>query len=175
MKKRMLLLLLLAALVLDCAGSEDFEVFPGHAPVIHDWYAPSVIRPGAMYRIYLHAEDFDGDMKEIVTMVTQTGAAPFPRTLTKLKGENTHEVFGYLDASTSNSAFLLGDRLEVLLLVRDLRDNVSQPVKLSLGFDYVQPQEIPEKWQGPANRRLGLITSEYIVPSQGRPTKGDGL
>ena len=35
--------------------------------------------------------------------------------------------------------------------------------------------KIPEKWQGPANRKLGAIIYEEISPSQTRPTRGSGI
>ncbi len=175
MRKRMLFVLLLTVLFLDCAGSDDFDVFPGHQPVIHDSYARSVVRPGTIWRIYLHAEDYEGDMKEIVTFVTQTGTAPFPTNYVKLKGEDTKEAAGYLYLPTPSDTQMMGDRIQVMLVVRDSRGNTSQPVKFSLRFDYARPEEIPEKWKGVANRRLGVITNEDISPSQGRPTRGDGL
>jgi len=176
MKKSVLFVLFLAVLVLNCAGSGEFEVLPGNPPVIHDSYAPRVIRPGAIWRVYLHVEDYDGDMKEIVALLTQTGSAPFPTHYTKLKGEDSKEVAGYLYLSTPNDIAILGDRFQVELLVRDQRDNTSEPITFSLRFDFGQPQEeIPEKWKGQANRKLGYITNEHISPSQGRPTRGDGL
>ena len=96
MKRTVSIVLFLSALVLACAGSGDFDVLPGNQPVIHDAYAPSVIRPGTSWRVYLHAEDYDGDMKEIVVMVTQTGAPPFPTNIVKLTGQDTRELAGYL-------------------------------------------------------------------------------
>ena len=175
MRKRMLFAILLAVLFTDCAGSEDFDVLPGHQPVIHDSYARSVVRPGTTWRIYLHAEDYEGDMKEIVTFVTQTGSAPFPTNYVKLKGEDTKEVAGYLYLPTPSDTQIMGDRIQVMLVVRDSRGNSTQPVRFSLRFDYGQQEEVPEKWRGIANRRLGVITNEDVSPSQGRPTKGEGL
>jgi hypothetical protein len=113
----------------------------------------------------LHVEDFDGDMKEIVTYVTQTGVEPFPITKNKLEGGDTKEVAGYLYLSTSANSRILNDRIEVLLVVRDRRENESKPIKFSLRFDYGPAEEIPEKWQGASSHRLGVITLEDIVPS----------
>ena len=166
MKKRLLLVLVLGALVLNCAGSGDFDPLPGNEPVIHGSYAPSVIRPGVTWRIYLHAEDFDGDMKEIVTFVTQTGVAPFPTYVNRLKGEDTKEVAGYLYLNTSSDSLLMGDRVEVVLVIRDQQENDSRPIKFSLRFDYVPLAELPEKWEGVANRKLGAVTLDDIAPSQ---------
>ena len=175
MKRRMSIILFLSALAFACAGSKDFDVLPGNQPVIHDSYAPSVIRPGTPWRVYLHAEDYDGDMKEIVALVTQTGTPPFPTKIVKLKDQDTREVAGYLWLATSNDVRLLGDRVEALLVVRDSRDNTSEPLKFSLRFAYQATQEIPEKWRGPADRSLGALSSEIAAPSQGRPTRGEGL
>jgi hypothetical protein len=175
MKKGMPLVLFLSALVLACAGSEDFDVFPGHQPVIHASYAPSVIRPGAAWRVYLHAEDYDGDMKEIVILVTQTGTPPFPTSIVKLKDQDATEVAGYLWLATTNDVNMLGDRIEAIIVVRDRRDNTSEPLKFSLRFAYQTPQEIPERWKGPADRQLGVLSSDIAAPSQGRPTRGEGL
>jgi hypothetical protein len=114
-------------------------------------------------------------MKEIVIFLEQTGMAPFPRYLVKLKGQDTKEVAGYIWLSTPPDNRMLADRLNVKLVVRDRRGNASQPLEFSLRFDLGTPQEIPEKWKGPANRKLGMITAENILPSQHRPTRGDGL
>ncbi len=175
MKKRMLLVFLVGVQLLACASSQDFEVLPGYAPVIHDSYAPKYIRPGATWRIYLHAEDYEGDMKEIVTFVTQSGVAPFPRNIIKLKEKDSKEVAGYLYLSSDSDVGLLGDRLNVKLVVRDRRDNTSQPLEFSVRFESRSHQEIPEKWHGPANRSLGVIIHEVISPSQTRPTRGSGI
>lgn len=175
MKKRLLLVIVFGALVLNCASSGDFDPLPGNEPVIHESYAPSVIRPGTTWRIYLHAEDFDGDMKEIITFVTQTGVAPFPTVINKLKGEDTREVAGYLYMNTSSDSLLLGDRVEVLLIIRDQRENDSRRIKFSLRFDHVPLAELPEKWEGVANRRLGAVTLDDIVPSQKGGPSGASL
>jgi hypothetical protein len=130
-----------------------------------DSYATGVIRPGATWRIYLHAKDEDGDMRDIVAAITQTGVAPYPTSFTRIKPEYSKEVSGYLFLNTSaRDRNLINDRLTLELMVRDCQGNRSAPIQLHLRFDFVPPEKTLEKWEQFANRQLGPIMID-ISPS----------
>ena len=137
-------------------GPESQEVNPD-APVIIDYYAAEVIRPGNTWRVYLHAKDKNGDMRDIVVRLLQTGAASAGTSTTRIEEKYSGEVAGYLALRTPRDTNLRRDRFTLRVLVRDSEGNRSERVELPLRFDNVPPAEIPEKWEKIADRRLGFI------------------
>jgi hypothetical protein len=127
------------------------------APVIIDYYAAEVIRPGTTWRVYLHAKDTNGDMRDIVVRLLQTGAASAGPSTTLIEGKHSGEVAGYLALRTPRDTNLRRDRFTLRVLVRDREGNRSETIEVPLGFDNVPPAEIPEKWEEIADRRLGFI------------------
>jgi len=78
LKMRFSFAFILTLLVCSCSGLQlqDYdEVFEkkGQSPVLIDYYAAAVIRPGSTWKIYLKAKDPDGDMAYIATMLFQGG------------------------------------------------------------------------------------------------------
>jgi hypothetical protein len=137
-------------------GPENQEVNPD-APVIIDYYAPEVIRPGTTWRVYLHAKDKNGDMRAIVVRLLQTGAASTGTSTTRIEEKDSGEVAGYLALRTPRDRELRGNRFTLRVIVRDGEGNSSKRVEVPLRFDNVSPPEIPEKWEKIADRRLGFI------------------
>ncbi len=145
----------------------------GQPPAILDSYAASVIRPGGTWRVYLHAKDNDGDMKDIAALITQTGVAPYPTSFTPVKAEDGKEMTGYLYLNTSaRHRNLINDRLTLKLMVRDCLGNKSKAVEFPLRFDYGPPEETPAKWKETANRQLGAIMIDIEPSVRTRPFRG---
>ena len=162
MLKRALIAIALSLIVWGCGastqyGTETQEVSPD-APVIIDYHAAEVIRPGSTWRVYLHAKDTNGDMRDIVVRLLQTGAASAGTSTTRLEDKHSREVAGYLALRTPRDRNLRGDRFTLRVLVRDREGNRSERVEIPLRFNNVPPAEIPEKWEEIADRRLGFIT-----------------
>ena len=129
----------------------------GHPPIILATYAPEVIRPGAVWRVYLKATDADGDMKDIAAVMWQTGVGFYSTDITRIKKGEAKEVAGYLFLNTPVDPTLLSDRFTLTLLVRDRQGNKSEPVDVRFHFDYVPPEKLPPSWQAVAENRLGGI------------------
>ena len=161
MLKRALITIAWSLIVLGCGASTQYEtetqVDNPDAPVIIDYYAAEVIRPGATWRVYLHAKDKNGDMRDIVVRLLQTGAASAGTSTTRIKEKHSGEVAGYLALRTPRDTNLRRDRFTLRVLVRDSQGNRSETVELPLRFDNVPPVEIPEKWEKIADRRLGFM------------------
>jgi len=71
-------------------------------------FASNQLRPGDLWKIYILASDPDGDMETLVAVVDQVGWRSYPVSTTKIKGENTKElfrVFLFLNTSTPWTAF----------------------------------------------------------------------
>jgi hypothetical protein len=161
MKEKILFTLAVTFLIFSCAGSQphgaDTEKDKGHAPTIVDSYAPSVIRPGKTWRIYLRARDDDGDMKDIVTIFSKEGRTPFKTTVTRIEDTDSKELAGHLFLRIPQNSDLLYRYFTFTVMVRDRKGNKSEPVDFPLRFNYVQDPEVAEKWQEAANRKLGAI------------------
>jgi hypothetical protein len=161
MLKRALMTLALSLIIWGCGTSTQYEtetqVVNPDAPVIIDYYAAEVIRPGTTWRVYLHAKDTNGDMRDIVVRLLQTGAASAGTSTTRIEGKHSGEVAGYLALRTPRDTNLRRDRFTLRVLVRDREGNRSETIEVPLGFDNVPPAEIPEKWEEIADRRLGFI------------------
>ena len=160
MLKRAFITIALSLIVWGCTASthygKEIQADNPDAPVIIDYYAAEVIRPGATWRVYLHARDENGDMRDIVARLLQTGAASATYTI-RIEEKHSREVAGYLALRTAKERILTQDRFTLRVLVRDSQGNRSERVELPLRFGNVPPAEIPEKWKEKADVRLGAI------------------
>ena len=121
MLKKVVQAVLVSLLLCGCAAYQH----PGdttdadHPPVIVATYAPEVIRPGSVWRVYLKATDPDGDMKQIDAVMWQTGFGYYPTDITWIRKDDAKEVAGYLYLNTPPEPTLLSDRFVLTLLVLD--------------------------------------------------------
>jgi hypothetical protein len=116
-----------------------------------------VIRPGDTWKIFLRAEDPNGDMNDIAAVLWQAGVGTYPTEVTPLKGDDRREFSGYLFLSTPNDSNLMSDQMELTILVRDSQENRSHPIKLPLRFNLGARQEVPETWAEADKHRLGAL------------------
>ena len=70
------------------------------APIITNAYAIDRGRYGSILKIYIEADDPDGDMLRIATVVDQVGRGSYPTDWTYLKPQNQHHLIGYLQWNT---------------------------------------------------------------------------
>ena len=161
MLKRGLITIAFSFIVWGCGASTQYEtetaVINPDAPVIIDYYAAEVIRPGATWRVYLHAKDKNGDMRDIASVLFQRGHRPYPTSVTTIDRENAGEVAGYLFLRTPVDRNLWRNRFNLRIVVRDIQGNRSERVEIPLRFGSVPPAETPEKWAEFADRSLGAL------------------
>ena len=164
MNGRILIALLLTALLFACSslGIEDYDqVFKdkGQPPVILGYYAPEAIRPGTTWKIYLRAEDEDGDMAYIATMLYQSGFGYYSTDYISLEGKDKQKFLGYISLRTPHDRDLILDKFTVEIALRDSKGNQSKIVQLPLTFAYHTQPGMPTEWQAAAKHRLGgLVT-----------------
>jgi len=157
-----ILLLLLLAGYTTCKvakASEDGD----EPPIVLDSYATESVRPGATWRVFLEAQDADGDIHSIITQLVQPGIGYYPPDFTYIKGVDQEGFAGYLILRTPRDYDLLQEYVEATLTIQDREGNKSEPVNFTLRFDNKSgfgPQEVPEKWKMAANRKLGTIMVE---------------
>lgn len=166
MVKRIILAALVGGLIWGCAGSRqrsaDTEVEKGQAPVIVDSYAADVIRWGTTWRVYLQANDADGDIKDIAAVMYQAGVGFYPTSVTQIKADNRKEFAGYLFLRLPADRTLLWDQFSLQVLVRDEQGNKSETIDFPLKIDEVPLADLPDKWQSLANNRLGVIMIDVV-------------
>jgi hypothetical protein len=120
----------------------------GKPPAITDFYAVDRVNFGDALRIYIAAEDPDGDMLRIAVSVSQLGHGGYATDWTYLKVGNERSFKGYLQWNTLNSySTVLWDRtrLTVKVSVFDKRGNESNEVLMPVMFgpfavSYPSPQ-----------------------------------
>ena len=164
MKMRIYFALVVTLLVGSCSRLQvqDYDkVFDekGQPPVLIDYYAAAVIRPGTTWKIYLEAKDKDGDMVYIATMLYQTGFGYYATDYTRLTGEERKKFAGYVALRTPPETSLTQDEFTMEVLVRDRQKNSSEIIKLPLTFSQVERENIPDKWQTAAKNRLGVVVT----------------
>ena len=156
MKKGTLLIIVLSIQLLGFFGTD--HVKKGKPPIILDSYAASKIQPGETWRIYLHAKDDDGDMKDITAMLLEPGNVISPVSFTRIKeAEYLGEFKGYIYLRIPASSFFLGKKFLIRIQVRDQELNRSNVVKLPFTFANVRTEYVPERWQSAATNRLGGV------------------
>ena len=165
MNKNVLRALMLGVLIFACSDLQiqDYDqVFKekGQPPMIIRYYAPEAIRPGTAWKIYLQAEDKDGDMVYVATMLYQAGFGYYATDYTSLRGEDRKKCVGYISLRTPSDATLTADKFTMEILVRDSQNNQSETIQLPLTFAYLTQPEIPSEWQAAANHRLGVLVSK---------------
>ena len=167
MNKKIYVLLAVCILISGCASFTRCEKIStsgtGQPPVILDSYAPSQIRPGATWRVYLRAKDPDGDMKEMIQVLMREGSSPFNTAFTQIKAEHSAEMAGYIFLRTPSTATADYNRLIFMgltlrITLRDCQGNKSEDVEFPLHFT-LEPaqQDLPSEWQDVADRSLGAV------------------
>jgi len=100
MKRHMLVFPLLAWVILPL-GCRHVESAPGSPPVITHWFASERINHGDIWKIYLEANDPDGDMRHFVCAVDQVGYGPYSSEYVVIRKEHRKKLKGYLRFFTS--------------------------------------------------------------------------
>ena len=161
MLKRALITIALSLIVWGCGASTQYgtetQVDNPDAPVIIDYYAAEVIRPGATWRVYLHAKDKNGDMRDIACVLVQRGHGTYPTSVTRLSERHREEVAGFLFLRTPVDNNLRKDSFTLRVLVRDEQGNRSKRLELPLRFGRGSEQKTPEKWKEKGDVRLGAM------------------
>ena len=129
----------------------------GSPPVLIDVWSPETLKTGAVWRIYLEAEDPDGDLKDIAAEISYAPAAYSKFYFAPIKEEQRQRVKGYIFTRTAISTQLIGERFRLKLAVRDQNDAKSEVVEVILKFSRKPGEELPAKWQDVADNKLGGI------------------
>ncbi len=145
---KVVLILALMALPVRMAYPEslaEWLIKPGgSSPVITHSFAAEKLSHGDIWKIYLEAEDPDGDMRGIVYGVDKGGAGHRFKSFVIKKG-NRARLLGYLDGFFSSPVTAVAEwtELTVTLYIRDKRGNTSNKVVFPLALTRGVKQEPP--------------------------------
>lgn len=160
-----------------CVGLEPIEkreaLYGKASPIIHKSYAANQIWPGDTWKIYLHASDPDGDIKNIVCTVDQPGVGIYPASLIRIAEGRQKELSGFIYLNTQGFQSLNFITLNLTVQVQDMAGHFSQPAVFPLLLTTTGQQEPPpsgifqEVNLGPIMVRLRTI-QEDMIPSFNR-------
>jgi hypothetical protein len=161
--RRFLLILSLSASILGCGELWKLvPIEPGSKPFISDSFAPQEVKPGNGWKIFLAAEDKDGDMKDIVAAIGPASQSFLTYSFASIREEERGALRGYLFIRTPPSRFLQDEMFHLTIFIRDKAERKSDSVGFLLSFTSKSNAELPEKWLKASDNRLGIIFPEYF-------------
>jgi hypothetical protein len=147
------------------------------APVITNAFAIDKGQYGTIWKIYVEAEDPDGDMLRIASVVEQTGYGHYPTNWTYLKPQYKGHFKGYLQWNTfSSKAGSLPEWTQITLYVSvlDRANNESNIVVFPFTFETgVKSEPIPAPFNEKDLPRLGYVHTDLINPYTDNGTRDD--
>jgi hypothetical protein len=179
----LLSLLLALTLFLPCKGwSQMYPYFKQggpNAPIITSTFAVEKGYYGYIWKIYIEAEDPDGEMLRIASVVNQVGVGHYPTDWIYLKSQYQKRFKGYIQWNTfSSRAPYLPEWTMITLTVSviDKAGNESNQVVFPFTFE-ITPQQYAYKLPVPFDQghvpRLGYIATELYYPGLGYGNGGD--
>ena len=165
--------LMALSLALNCCTTspERGTEAGGSPPVITNSFASKELSPGDIWKIYVEANDPDGDMRQFVCVIKQVGYGSYSPDYVVIKGPHREKLKGYLRFfSRAGGGSRLGEwtNLSLTLYIRDRgrkRSNkVVFPLTLSRGSKQGPP---PPPFNTGQVDRLGTITTELKDPFGG--------
>jgi hypothetical protein len=147
---------------------------PGtHAPIISNAFAVDKGYYGTIWRIYIEAEDPDGDMLRVAAVVDQVGYGHYPTDWIYIKSQNQKHFKGYLQWNTfSSKASYLREWTQITLKisVMDKAGNESNEVVFPFTFETGVKGQYQSKPPAPFDQgdlpRLGYIYIDLFEPTQ---------
>jgi len=149
------------------------------APVITHFFAVERGYYGFIWKIYLEAEDPDGDMLKIASVVEQTGYGHYPTDWIYLKPQYRKHFKGYIQWNTfsSRTSYLKEwTQIRLRVSVFDKAGNESKEVVIPFTFEYgiKNPYKAQNSPPAPFDQgerpRLGYIHIDLFEPT----TMGNG-
>jgi hypothetical protein len=142
-------------------------------PVITNAFAMDKGYYGTIWRIYIEAEDPDGDMLRIAAVVDQVGYGHYPTDWIYIKSQNQKHFKGYLQWNTfSSKASYLREWTQITLKisVMDKAGNESNEVVFPFSFETGARSQYPFKPPAPFDQgdlpRVGYVQIDLFEPTQ---------
>lgn len=174
-KKYLCLIGLLLAIILFVPSKGWTQPKPEtKAPVITHSFAVEKGNYGYIWKIYIEAEDPDGEMYRIASVVDQPGYGHYPTDWIIVKPAYRKHFKGYIQWNTrSSNAASLSEWTHITLKVSiiDKAGNESNVVVFPFSFELGVKDQYKYKLPAPFDQgdlpRLGYVTIDLFEPSQG--------
>ena len=138
-KKFFIFIGFLAAIILFLSHEGWTQPKPGtHAPIITHAYAIDGGQYGSILKLYIEADDPDGDILRIAKVVDQVGYGLYQTDWTYVKPQNRHHLIGYLQWNTfSSKVSTINDwtRITIRVSIFDKAGNESNEVVFPFTFE----------------------------------------
>jgi hypothetical protein len=149
------------------------QVKPGtHAPIITNAFAVEKGHYGYIWKIYIEAEDPDGDILRIASVVDQLGYGHYPADWIFLKPQYQKHLKGYIQWNTfSSKTSYLREWTPIILKVSifDKAGNESNEVVFPFSFESGVKDQYQYKLPAPFDQgdlpRLGYVHIDLIEPT----------
>ncbi len=173
MSRKLAVSLVLVQLVWGLLAVNVFGQEKKEAPIIQDSFASRQMSPFDAWKVYIHATDPDGDMRNIFAVIDQAGVGQYPLSITRIRSEHRKELSGYVYLTTfgPSTSLLNYVELNLTIWVQDRWGNFSRPVTFPLSLNTRYTQEPPpagkfkEQDLGPIMIRLHPVTESAWLRS----------
>lgn len=141
----------------------------GSPPLITNWFASEELHHGDIWKIYLEANDPDGNMRTFECIFDQVGYGSYSPHYVVIKKQHREELRGYLNFFSSGGPGQLPEwtQLSLTVFIRDKNGNTSNrvvfPLTLSLGAKQGPP---PPPFDIGGLEKLGTILVNLVDPGR---------
>ncbi|MBP1723562.1 MAG: hypothetical protein H6Q44_1267, partial [Deltaproteobacteria bacterium] len=150
-----------------CAAMEPIEVrektYGTAPPVISQSFASKEARPGDTWKVYLKAEDPNGDMKRIFCTIDQPGMGTYPVSDMRIKEADRKELSGFIYLNIPGRRDLDFVSLTLTLQIQDMAGHLSQPAVFPLALNPRATRESPPPGTFP-EKELGPVMIQLRTP-----------
>jgi len=131
--------------------------------IVNFAYAPEKIRQGDTWKIYLSVTDPEGNMRQVVCRIEQTGESYYKPSFVYLKKGMEKQFTGYFVLNTRHSGEL--NDFVLALSILDRAGNVRKTVRFPLEFGgSAEPMKpLPPDMEKDLNRRIGMIDIDWVL------------
>ncbi len=140
-----------------------------NAPVITRAFTVDKIRYGDVLRVYIEAEDPQGEMAKIATVVDQAGAGRYPTSWVYLKAADRKHFKGYLQWNTFSSKTPTVSEWTPITLTVSVFDKFGNgsneftfPITFESGVKPPSSYQLPSPFDQSDVRKLGSIDIELM-------------
>ena len=140
-------------------------------PVITNAYAVNKGRYGAIWKIYIEAEDSDAEMIKVAAVVDQPGQGHYPTDFILLDPQYRGHLKGFLQWNTfSSKGATLKEGTQIILRVSIVDRAGKESKEEAFPFIFVsgvQDQATPAPFDRDNLPRIGYISIDLISPDKG--------
>ena len=174
MEKKWIVFMMLGLFLSGCAslgGIEQREKIYGKGvPIIKESFASKQMSTLDNWKIYVNAEDPDGDMRYIVATIAHPGGGGYPATFIPIARENEKELSGYIywnSIGSLRSGWMDFLDLTMEVWIQDWAGHHSEPVRYTVSIRGPYRQEPPPAGKFKENNLGPIMIRLYPLDDDG--------